>query len=76
MKPNVNHILRESEEKGNLEARSLEEAIDKLSIQSTDAHPEKRMKVIIYFPHLFQFPLLFFVFTMISMSFLGCLSWI
>lgn len=49
MKPNVNHVLREMSEDGSLEARSLEEAVDKLSLQSVDSHPEKRMKVFYKF---------------------------
>ena len=43
---NPNHLLRESLEKGELEARTVEEAIDVLSVSTDqpDRHPERRLK--------------------------------
>ena len=43
---NPNHLLREKMERGELEARTVEEAIDVLSVSQDreDKHPEKRQK--------------------------------
>lgn len=44
---NPNHLLRDRLERGEVEARTVEEAIDVLRVSSqdkTDKHPEKRMK--------------------------------
>lgn len=44
---NPNHLLRERKERGEIDARTVEEAIDVLSIsqdQPADKHPEKRLK--------------------------------
>lgn len=47
LEKNPNHLLREKMERGELEARTVEEAIDVLSVsqdQGGDKHPEKRQK--------------------------------
>ena len=43
---NPNHLLRERMERGEVEARTVEEAIDVLSVaqEKGDLHPEKRQK--------------------------------
>lgn len=43
---NPNHLLRDRLEKGELDARTVEEAIDVLTVSqdSADKHPEKRLK--------------------------------
>ena len=47
MEENPNHLLRQRLEKGELDARTVEEAIDVLRVsqdQPVDRHPEKRLK--------------------------------
>ena len=43
---NPNHLLQERMEKGELDARTVEEAIDVLSVSQDqfDKHPERRLK--------------------------------
>jgi hypothetical protein len=43
---NPNHLLRERMEKGEIDARTVEDAIDVLSVSTSqpDKHPEKRLK--------------------------------
>lgn len=44
---NPNHLLRERMERGEIDARTVEDAIDVLSVSSkpSDMHPERRLKV-------------------------------
>ena len=46
LEPNPNHLLRARMESGEMDARTVEEAIDILSVsqEQTDRHPERRIK--------------------------------
>src|SRR5690606_23851466 len=63
LEENVNHLLRKQRQEADLavDARSLTEAIDQITVEEEDKHPEKRMKAAYLSYESQQLPMLRYV---------------